>query len=290
MDKPSDQANANNNPPEEERSFFGIIIHSFFIIPFLIAVCCILLFTSVRLLTREKSDAYDLLENVKIGGMSKRWQSAFELSRILVNEKERPKDERFAKELKNAYRHSKHDDNRVRQYLALAMGRTKDPQYLSVLIEDINDEKEENLPSIIYALGLLQNRRALITLYTFLDSNNKRIRSLTVAAIGNIGHISSKEYLKKALHDPEANVQWVSAISLAKFGDDSGKGILSKLLNRQYLSQFTEVDYKEQDHLIISAIDAAKFLRNSALNNQIKQLSQNDQNMKVRQAAMEALK
>ena len=56
----------------DEKSFFGIIVHSFFIIPFLIAVFCVLLFVAMRVLTLEQHSAYDYLEDVKTGGLSKR--------------------------------------------------------------------------------------------------------------------------------------------------------------------------------------------------------------------------
>ena len=77
--------NTANEAPEEEKSFFKIIVHSFFIVPFLIAVFCVLLFTGIHLLTKEQRSVYDYLEDVKTGGSTKRWQGAFELSRILAN-------------------------------------------------------------------------------------------------------------------------------------------------------------------------------------------------------------
>src|SRR5437879_1308656 len=114
----SEEKNSSAQPPGEEKSFFKIIVHSFFIIPFLIVVFCLLLFTAVKLLTQEKRTAYDYLNDVKVGGLTKRWQGAFELSKILSHPALTPKDGRFANELINAYKQSHYDDNRVRQYLA----------------------------------------------------------------------------------------------------------------------------------------------------------------------------
>src|SRR3990167_3280221 len=97
-----------------EKSFFGIIVHSFFVIPFLIAVFTILLFTAVSLLTRENHTVYDLLENIKTGGVAKRWQSAFELSKILSNAEAVPEDAQFSAELIKDFEQSYFDtDTRV---------------------------------------------------------------------------------------------------------------------------------------------------------------------------------
>src|SRR3989338_5971250 len=98
----------------EEKSFFQIIVHSFFIIPFLIAVFCVLLFGGVYLLTREQRSVYNYLDDVKTGGATKRWQGAFELSKILANPELIPEDGRFSSEVINAFEKAKHDDPRVR--------------------------------------------------------------------------------------------------------------------------------------------------------------------------------
>ena len=104
MSEHNDDSQSTQDAPEEEKSFFSIVIHSFFIIPFLIAVSCLLLFTGIHLLTREQRSAYDYLEDVKTGGLTKRWQGAFELSRILANPDLLPKEERFTLELINAFK------------------------------------------------------------------------------------------------------------------------------------------------------------------------------------------
>ncbi|MDP2654212.1 MAG: HEAT repeat domain-containing protein [Candidatus Omnitrophota bacterium] len=275
--------------PETEKPFLKVILHSFFVIPFLIAVFCVLLFAGVRLLTRENQTAYDFLNDVKTGGLTKRWQAAFELSRVLANPQLIPQEERFQNEMISAFQNSRADDDKVRRYLALAMGRTGDPAYLKPLANGLKDEKEATLDALIYAIGTLKDERGSAPLYPFLDHPDSRVRSLTVAALGNIGADSSKTFLKKSLNDPEPNVQWGSAISLARMGDSAGEGVLFQLLNREYLSKFPEVDPYEQNHLILTALDAASRLDNPELIQKITWISQNDPNMAVRTAAMKVI-
>lgn len=270
---------------QEEKSFLGIIVHSFFIIPFLIAVFCVLLFAAVNLLTSEKRTVYDYLEDVKTGGLTKRWQGAFELSKIIANS-QITNDPKFSTELINAFEHAQHDDDRVRQYLALAMGRTGNLIYVQPLINALKNEKDLNITSVIYALGMLQDKKAADVIYPYLGHVDARIRSIAVVALGNIGNSESIPYLREALKNSEANVQWGAAISLAQMNDNSGRNIILSLLNRNYLSDFSEVDPQEQTNLMLSAISAASFLKDTDLDMAIKELAQNDKNMKVRAAAM----
>lgn len=278
--------NGNQKEQTEEKSFFKIIIHSFFIIPFLIAVFCVLLFAGIHLLTSERRTAYDYLEDVKTGGLTKRWQGAFELSKILANPELIPKEERFTNELILAFEQAKHDDHRTRQYIALAMGRTQNPEFVEPLVDGLKEEKEVNLPALIYALGMLKQKEAVPALSPYAEHSNSRIRSITIVALGNIADPASKNILKKHLKDPEPNVQWGAAIALAQMNDSSGKAILSQMLDRNYWLDFPEVDRDEQNNLVLAAINASAILNNPQLNEQIRSIAQTDPNMKIRAAAL----
>ena len=106
-------------------------------------------------MTSEPNTAQDYLEDVKIGGTTKRWQGAFELSKILSNPKQVPKDDRFVAELISTFKYATNDrDIRVKQYLALAMGATKDIRYTQSLIEAL-DRPEPELNTVKNAIDLL---------------------------------------------------------------------------------------------------------------------------------------
>lgn len=272
----------------ENKSVFGVIMHSFFIVPFLIAVFCVLLFLGVRMLTSEPQTAYDYLEDVKTGGVAKRWQAAFELSKLLADPDDIPDENRFIGEMSAAFKKSEHDDPRVRQYLAVAMARTGKKEFFEPLVENITDEQEDTLYAVVYALGLLNDPRAEAVLADFITHPEARIRSAAAASLGTLQTKNAQKILKNALSDKEPNVQWVSAISLAQMKDASGKDILQKLLDRQYLQNFSEVDPQEVNHLIIAAVNAAVNLNDPQLNRKIQHIAETDSNMKVRAAAKSA--
>lgn len=278
--------NNNNVEIAEQKPFLSVLVHSFFVIPFLIAVFCVLLFVSMHLLTREKRSALEYLNDIKVGGASKRWQGALELSKFMSNPKLVPADEAFSEQLIKIYNGSKQDDPRVRQYLALAMGRSQDKRYFDALAGSLNLDNDEELSVMIYSLGMLKDKRALEKLYPYLDHANARVRSLAVVAIGNMEDRDSINRLEIKLNDEEANVQWGAAISLTKMGSEAGKDVILKLLDRTYYTNFPEVDVYEQSKLILAAIDASRNLKNAQLSAKIKFLADHDSNMQIKSAAI----
>ena len=99
-----------NNEPSSNRVY--VLFYSFFLIPLMIAVIGTSLFIIVNFLTMEPKTHLDLLNDVKIGSASKRWQSAFELSKIIVNKKDIVNDDLFRNQLISAYKSSIHDDEK----------------------------------------------------------------------------------------------------------------------------------------------------------------------------------
>lgn len=274
---------------EEPRSLFSVIVHSFFIVPFFLAVFSVLLYASVRILTMENRTVYDYLNDVKVGGLTKRWQSAFELSKILANPKLVPQDPKFSTELVRVFDKSASDDQRVRQYLALAMAKSGNRDFIPTLIKAAANEKDENLGAFIYALGILNADQATDVLLTHLNSDDARLRLVTVMALGNIGGLKALSSIKPLLNDVEPNVQWEAAVSLAKNGDATAVDLLMKLLDRGYLAKFPEVDNEEQAHVMLTVIRSSANLKNKKIAEHLQKLATTDHNMNVRNAAFEAL-
>jgi len=283
--------NLPNNFPAEKKSLLKVVIHSFFVVPFIIAIFGVLIFLMLRILTIEPRTAQDYLHDVKIGGNTKRWQGAFELSKILANPGMVPREERFVNDLISTFEYSeKERDDRIRIYLALAMGRTKDLRYATILEKTLNDENEEILAAVIYSLGLINSPTSLEQLLLMFEHESARVRHQVVVALGNYDGDQVQIILKQALHDPEPNVRWDAAIALAKQKDDSGRRILLDLMDRKYLDSFPNVDAVEQNQAILAAIRASRNILDDELRQVLMDLMENDLNMKVRQAARNTLK
>jgi len=276
--------------PEEKKSVFQVIIHSFFVVPFIIAIFGVLIFLMARVLTSEPRTAHDYLEDVKIGGSTKRWQGAFELSKILSNPNSIPTDDRFVNDLISTYKYSENErDNRIQIYLALAMGRTRDDRYSDILESSLNNEDEEILSAVIFSLGLIANQHSLEKLLILYNHSSARVRHQLVVALGNYNNNQSRKILYESLNDVEPNVRWDAAISLAKQKDNKGRRIILDLMDRKYLDSFPNIDPIEQNQAMMTAITVSKQILDNEIKGMLIELMDNDINIKIRQAARNAL-
>ena len=274
----------------EKKSVLQVVIHSFFVVPFIIAIFAVIIFLVIRLMTTEPNSARDYLEDVKIGGTTKRWQGAFELSKLLSNPKMIPKDEMFVNEMISTFEYSSNDrDKRIRQYLAIAMGATKDERYSSTLINAIESTDIGVVQACAFALGNIGDTKAIEPLKKILSDSDPQVRLHGVIALGKIGGRPSIDPLRKMLTDIEPNIRWDAAIGLAKQKDSSGRSILLDLLDRKYLNSFPNVDEKEKVQVILVTISVSHFVQNQELKLRLERLMNEDLNLKIREAARIAL-
>ena len=274
----------------EEKSILKVVIHSFFVVPLVIAIFAVIIFLVIRIMTTEPNSARDYLEDVKIGGTTKRWQGAFELSKMLSNPKMIPKDDLFANELIATFEYSSNDrDERIRQYLAIAMGATKDERYAPTLIEAIQSSDVGVIQACAFALGNIGSAEAIEPLTELLDEPDPQVRLHSVIALGKIGGQAVIPYLKKMLADIEPNVRWDAAIGLAKQKDSSARTILLDLLDRKYLNSYPNIDEKEKVQVILVVMSVSHFIQNQELKSKLEFLKNEDSNLKIREAARIAL-
>ena len=274
----------------EKKSILRVIVHSFFVVPFLIAIFAVIVYLMVRVLTVEPNTAQDYLEHVKIGGTTKRWQGAFELSKILSNPNMVPKDERFVNDMISTFEYSAHErDPRIRSYLAMAMGRTGDRRYSPTLINALQEKDHAIVAASVYAIGLIKSPEGFAALINSSDHQDAQVRLQTIIALGNYKNPEAEEIFLNALSDNEVNVRWDAAIALAKIKNDSGRRILLDLLDRKYLDSFPNIDPMEQDHALLATIQVTPYIMDLELKETLIDLQKNDRSMKVREAARIAL-
>ena len=274
----------------EEQSRVYVLFYSFFLIPLMITVIGVLFFMVVRFVTFESGNPQEYLTQIKIGSASKRWQSAYELSKILSNPDKLPLDEQFKNSLISTFEQSLHDDPKVRMYLALAMGRTGDDTYGESLMTALNDDSAEIVTAATQALGLIQYSPAVAQLSMMATSSEfQAVRLASAISLGQIGDESSLPLLKNLLNDEEANIRWDAAIALAKMGNNSGSSIINSLLNRSYYKNFKEIDSWETEKAILVAIQVSSQLGGEEFKLNLLTLAKEDPNMEIRNAALKTL-
>tara|TARA_X000001036_G_C20571708_1_gene762938 strand:- start:150 stop:1022 length:873 start_codon:yes stop_codon:yes gene_type:complete len=272
-----------------ESSRIYTLYYSFFLIPFMIAIFGAVFFLLFRFITFETNNASELLNQIKIGSASKRWQSAYELSKVFNNPDNIPNDLSFKNQMISAYNHSKHDDPLVRSYLAIAMGVTRDNFYSDVLTQGLNDENRESRLAAIQAVGMVGAKMALPKLKSLLKKSQFSDERLAITiSTGYIGDNSSIPFLKELLYDEEPNIRWDAAIGLAKMGDTSSVFVIENLLDRNYLSSFPELTPSEIDQVISTAIYITSILKHDRFYSKLQGLAL-DENLKIRNSVIKTL-
>ena len=266
------------------------LYYAFFLIPLMITIIGVMFFFMFKVLTYETNAPIDYLTDVQYGAASKRWQAAYELSKILSNPELVPLDNNFHLRMISVYKHSIHDDPTVRMYLALAMGRTENNIYGEPLMEGLNDKDNGSRIAAIKALGNLAYNPSINRLIDFTNQNHSVAERLSATiALGNMDNIIVKPVLKELLNDEEPNVRWDSAIALAKLQDDSGSKIIENLLDRNYYNQFNEVNAEEEVQAILIAIQASNKIPSEKFVKNLIRLASFDHNMKIRDMAIKTL-
>jgi len=266
------------------------LFYSFFLIPLMLTIFGVLFFFLFKMLTYEKQDPYHLLNNIQSGALTKRWQSAYELSNLMRDFDNIPNDYLFNNQLITMYQKSIHDDPRVRTYLALAMGQTKNDVFCETLYEGLKDKNLENKIAAINSSGQIKCQQSIPLINDFIiNGENIQEKLASVIAAGNIADESSVSLLILALDDEEANIRWDAAVSLAKIGDKSGYNILSDLLTRKYYDNYPEVNIKEIDNTILTVLALLSRLEVKSFKNELSILANDEKNIKIREFAMKIL-
>lgn len=276
---------------KEDSSRIYTLFYSFFLIPFMIAIFGAIFFLLFRFITYETNDASELLNQVKIGSATKRWQSAYELSKVLNNPETIPVDVSFKNQMISAYDHSINDDPLVRAYLAIAMGATGDQFYAEELVNGLDDESRESRLAAIQAVGMVRSELAVVQLIDVIDNSDYQNERLAATmSLGFIGDSRAIPKLNELLEDDEPNIRWDSAIALAKMGEESSVPIIENLMDREYLMTFPELDYKEINKVIMTAIETSSLVLDNRFEPRLVELARSDESLTVRDAAIKTLK
>jgi HEAT repeat protein len=289
----------------------------FFLIPLAVVAVTALVYLGFRSMVADTRGAKDYLAEVQNGGTDRRWPAAYELSRLMDDPQVRA-DRSLAPALVKAFEQAKDDDPRIRRYLALAIGRLDPPlpaDAIDVLSKSLDEPDRvatqdwisrltgwsdsdlgEVRISTIWALGASGDPQVAVRLQPFYQSPDAGVRKMVVYALGALPGDAQLETLRAALQDAEPDVRWNAAIGLSRHGDRQGSGIIRQMLDRDYVEHIVKREVRQDQDLdpiadvIISGLRAAAVLKDDTLREPISQLSQQDRSMKVRQAALEALK
>ena len=294
MDKLVERENATRHPMVAAPA----LAVQLFLIPLAVVGIAVTVYVGFRSLLADNRGAHDYLAEVRNGGSDRRWPAAYELSRLMADPAVRA-DRTLGPELVKAFEATPDTDPLVKRYLALAMGRLDPPlppQAIQVLTRALASSDGDTRISAIFALGSSGDAAVVATLEPLYESPDQGIRKMVVYALGALPGDRQIGTLRSALQDATPDVRWNAAVALARKGSHDGVPVIRQMLDRQYLEQaVTREVHQDEDRdpvaeVMISGLRAAATLKDHALRPSVTSLSQQDRSMRVRQAALEALK
>jgi len=275
-------------PAEAPRSSW-VLVAQFFVVPIFIVGLCVGIFILFGLITGESRSARDYLEEIKAGKGNRRWQAAFELSKFLGQQGAQKAEDRLGRDISAAFKAAQDDDPRVRQYLALAMGRLRDRSATPTLVQALESDRSENRLYIVWALGEIGDPAATEPLLALMDTADPDLKKMVVYSLGQLRDARARPGLQAALNDPRIDTRWNAALALARLEDHAGLPVLHQMLDRQYLDGLPEVNDRQKTEAILNAIRAVALLNDPSAHSLLTGLKENDPDVKVRAAAIEAL-
>lgn len=288
----------------------------FFLIPLAVVGATVLVYLGFRSLLTDDRTPQDYLAEIRSGGLARQWPAAFELSQLMDDPKVRG-DKALALALVEAFDQAKEGDPRLRKYLALAIGRLEPPlprEAVDVLLKSLSDPEKPWTPDVwsringwtdemneahistIWALGASGDPNVVQALVPLYASPDAGVRKMVVYVLGALPGQGQLKTLQTALEDGAADVRWNAAVALARHGARDGVPVLRQMLDRSYVERAVTRNVRQDSDqdpvadVLISGLRAAAALKDASLRPSVEGLSQQDRSMKVRQAAIEALK
>ena len=272
----------------------------FFLIPLAVVGMVVLVYGGFRMMLTDERTPEEYLSDVQSGGRERRWPAAYELSRLLANPATEVAHPELGNALVRAFEDSKGDDPRVRRYLALAIGRLSNPPSRagSVLADSLDDPEAETTISVLWALAALGDPAVKDDIEARYSSGDPGVRKMVVYALGSLGGDPDDgrgSVLAQALEDAVPDVQWNAAVSLARLGRDDGEVVLARMLNREYVERNVtrtpalDATLDPASEVMVSGLQAVGVLGSTSLRDEVETLSQDDENLKVREVAMRTL-
>jgi HEAT repeat protein len=279
---------------EPRRLGTPFLVLQFFLFPMAIVAVCVAVFVVFGLIANEGRGARDYLDEIRRGSANRRWQAAFELSKVLQAGKDKAlADPRFVPDVLDAYTAAASDDPRVRRYLTLALGRLHDPRAVAVLApvargEDATRDGETQVYAVM-ALGAIGDPGALPALLPLASSPDAGLRKAVAHALGSLPSDASRAALATLLHDDVEDVRWNAALALARRGDAAAAPVLLTMTDREHMEAVAGLNDAQREEAMLEAIRASGVVPDPALRGRLERLRASDPSLQVREAAAAAL-
>ena len=259
-------------------------------------------YVGFRSLLTDDRTPQDYLAEMRNGGSDRRWPAAYELSRLMADPKVRA-DRTLAPALVKAFEAAKDDDPRVRRYLALAIGRLDPPMPPEAVAGpdqgarrspdgETRDQRHLGARLVGRSGGRADASAALRVAGRRRHPQDGGLRARRAA-----GRRAARDAAHGARRTRRPTCAGTRRSRWRATAATTASPVLRQMLDRAYVEQAVKrdgaagrgsrSDCRRDDQRPARGGDAQGRVRSSR---SVTTLSQQDRSMKVRQAALEALK
>jgi HEAT repeat protein len=292
----------------EKKTTPALLFVQFVVLPLAVVLFCVALGGLFVWLTAERKDAQDYLNALRaappgnrnlqaaqlLGYIqeSKRWQGIFDFSQRIVADADKIAIEhpRLAVEVADIFRASRDFDPKTRRYLALVLGILGDQRAIPALREGLHDGDAETVKNCAWALGQLRDEESVPRFLELARHDEAAVRMVTVYVLGSFDGPHVNTALQAALNDPNELVTWNAAFALAMRDDDSGRNVLLRLLDKEFVDSFADVTPENRTKYRKTAVVLLARLDKTDAIPVLEKVSTRDRDLQVRNVAIQELK
>lgn len=264
------------------------ILFQFVVFPLGVVAIGVGIFLLFGKLASSEQSIPEYLSEIRSGTSHRKFQAAYELSKSIKRGEAR-RYPNLVLQVVDVYRRAREDDPRVRQYLALVLGRLGDTRATPALVEGLSDPAVESRIYALLAIAELRDRSATPALMKAARDSEKDVRKTAVYALGQTGDPQAAPLLAEAVNDREADVRFNAALALAAHGDGRAAPALREMLDRSRLDRVSGMRAEQKEEAMVAAIAAYGRLAPAEARRDLPALAERDPDVRVRAAAREAL-
>lgn len=285
MNEPVEPTGGSADVPKESPR---AILFQFVVFPLGVVLIGVGVFLLFGRLASEERTIRDYVAEVRNGSRHERWQAAYELAKS-IKRGEAKQSPNLVVDVIQSFHASKDDDPRVRQYLAIVLGKLGDRRATPVLLEAAREPEIDTRIYALLALGMLRDPAAVPQVLASAADQEKDVRKAAIGTLGEIGDRRALPLLVQALEDPAADVRYNAAIALARMNDRRAAGVLRQMLDRSQLDRVENMRPDQKEDAMLAAIAAWSQLMGHEGDAELRALAERDPSMHVRSAAKSAL-
>jgi len=301
-------------PRQEPPGSFLSSLPQFFVFPAILVATLTAIYLLLRMLAGATPDSVpELIHDLEAAGPHGRWQVLHSLATGLGHGT-LDLDEVSSDELERIYTKFADEGDtpteraQMQRYLLLVVAHKKDPRFTQRAIEALGSSDRDLRHAALQALGILADPAAIPALTVRLEGEDSNERLLALGALANIESEESLVLLQESLRSTDSIVARNAALLLAgePHRDEAARPFVMHMLDRSgydkdpglegELRELMDEDSREQarkavvEQFLVSACRAAGALGDPAAVPRLENLREADPSMKVRSAAIDALR